>query len=165
MNSTKMVTTGGLLICLAVLFQIIPVIFSELLVLATMLSALPIYIISRISPRTGIIAFFAAALLILLINTHEGLFFLCTNGPLGLTLGITNHYTRKWTAIAGLSSIILTLTLCVMNYVIGIQVFGTKLPGLIFFQLGIMYCFSFIYCIIYLYISNFLFMMLNKFIC
>lgn len=95
MNRTKLITTGGLLICLTVLFQIIPVILSELFVFATMVSALPIYIISRINPQTGVIAYSAAAVLIFSVSTHEALFFLCTNGPVGLSLGIFNHYTKK----------------------------------------------------------------------
>ena len=50
-------------------------------------------------------------------------FFLCTNGIIGISLGICSYYIRKESAIWILSSIALTITLSVMNYGIGIPVF------------------------------------------
>lgn len=162
MTNTKLITIGGLLTGLAVLFQIIPALFSEAFIPITMLSALPIYIIARLNPKTGLIAFAVAGILIMAVTTHEGLFFLFTNGPVGLSLGMVHHFTAKKLIILLGTSLVLTFTLSIMNFVIGIHVFGTKIPGVLWVQLVILYLFSFVYIVIYFHLANFLFNLLNK---
>jgi phage shock protein PspC (stress-responsive transcriptional regulator) len=157
LKNSKFLAIGGLCVCLAVLFQIIPVIFSELFVLTTMLSALPIYIISRINPKLGIVALIGAGIIIMSISTHKGLFFLCTNGPVGISLGTADYYFNKKALISLLSGVILTLTLSFMNYIIGIPVLGTSLPGNFIIQLTIIFLFSILYCFTYLHLARYIY--------
>ena len=139
MLNTKTLIIGSLLAVIAALFQSVPVLFSEIFVLVTVFSAIPIYIVSRINPKAGILSYFVASIIVMLISTHEGLFFLCTNGIIGVSLGICNYYTKRKINIWFISSIILTAALSVMNYGIGIPVFATKIPGGLLIQL--IYCF------------------------
>jgi len=87
------IAIGGFLVGLSITFQLIPVIFGELFVLVTIFSTLPIFIITRLNPKTGGVAFVVTAILVLSFNSHEGLFFIFTNGPVGLALGTLNYYS------------------------------------------------------------------------
>lgn len=64
MNKTKILVTGGLLACLAALFQIVPAALSEAFVILTLFSALPIYLICRMNIRIGLAACIASFILI-----------------------------------------------------------------------------------------------------
>ncbi len=162
MINTKTLVIGAFLAVISALLQITPVIFSEMFVFVTVFSALPIYIISRISPKTGVLAYFSASLLIIMISTHEGLFFLCTNGIVGLLLGGCCHYTNKKILIWSISASSLAAALGVINYGIGIPVFGTSLPGTVIIQVLTLLFFSALYNIIYYYFSNFIYIKLLK---
>lgn len=162
MSNTKTVVVGALLAVIAALFQVIPVFLSELFVILTILSAVPIYIVSRLSPKIGLLSYFTASMLIMLISTHEGIFFLCTNGIIGISLGICSYYTKKKTITWLISSVILTITLSIMNYGIGIPVFGTNIPGGIIIQLAILFIFSVVYNIFYYKFSSLIFKLIKK---
>ncbi|MFL0266758.1 hypothetical protein [Candidatus Clostridium radicumherbarum] len=162
MSNTKTVVVGALLAVIAALFQVIPVFLSELFVILTILSAVPIYIVSRLSPKIGLLSYFTASMLIMLISTHEGIFFLCTNGIIGISLGICSYYTKKKTITWLISSVILTITLSIMNYGIGIPVFGTNIPGGIIIQLAILFIFSVVYNIFYYNFSSLIFKLIKK---
>jgi len=130
---------------------LIPVVFGEIFVLATMLSALPIFILARINPRADFIGLTIAGTLILSFNIHEGLFFLFTNGPVGLSLGILSFYTKFMKLIPLVAGLILTSTLSIMNFVIGTPVFVVSIPGNYIVQISILILFYILYCSIYLY--------------
>src|SRR5689334_8530576 len=117
------------MICLAVLFQITPVVFSEALVIMTILSAIPIYIICRLDPKLGLLGFVGAAFLIMLFSIHESMMFLFTNGVIGLSHGLCSYFIRKSLVIIIVTSLILTTTLTILNFIIGIPVFGFNLPN------------------------------------
>ena len=162
MINTRTIVIGSLFAALAALFQLIPVFFSEVLVFLAIFSAVPIYIVSRVNPKAGILSYFVASMIVVILSLHEGLFFLCTNGAIGLSLGISSYYIRRKGAIWILSSIILTITLSIMNYGIGIPVFGSQIPGKIIIQIGIIFLFSTIYNIFYYYFADFIFKRLKK---
>lgn len=71
-------------------------------------------------------------------SIHEGLLFLCTNGIVGLSLGICSFYINRKSIIWIISSVILTTVLSIVNYGIGIPVFGGWIPGKIVIQLVIL---------------------------
>lgn len=162
MNNTKLLTYGGMMACMAALFQSLPIFLSEAFVILTLFSALPVYIACRISPKAGLVSLMAAFLLINLISTHEALFFICTNGPVGASLGCLDYYFKNKILIFSLASSILCLTLCVMNFVIGIPVFGTALPGPLFLQIILLLSFSFIYSLAYRSLCRFIYKYVNK---
>lgn len=162
MIKTKVIVIGALFAVIAALFQLIPVLFSEVFILLTIFSSVPIYIVSRINPKAGILSYFVAGMIIMLLSTHEGLFFLCTNGVIGISLGICCYYTKIKFITWVLSSITLTSTLSIMNYGIGIPILGSAVPGTMIVQLVILFLISITYNILYYYFSNFIFNLLKK---
>lgn len=162
MINTKTVVIGALFAVIAALFQLTPTLFSEIFVFFTIFSAVPIYIVSRINPKAGVLSYFVASVLIMTLSTHEGLFFLFTNGIVGVSLGICSYYTKIKVITWFLSSLVLTITLSIMNFVIGIPVFGTKIPGVMTIQIAILFLFSVIYNIFYYYFSSFIFNLLKR---
>lgn len=162
MSSTKKTTVLVVLTVFTVLFQIIPAIFSHKYVLLTMFSALPIYLITRISGPMGLIAFVAAGISIFGISSHEGLFYLFTNGPVGLVLGLGEHFSKRDLTAAFLTAITLAITLSLLNFVIGIKVFGTDIPGPLGVQILLIFLFSFMYCIMYSFMADFVYRLLRK---
>ena len=159
---TKTIVIGALFAVITALFQVIPVLFSEVFIFLTIFSAVPIFIVSRINPKTGFLSYIVASILVMLISTHEGLFFLCTNGVIGLSLGVCGYYTNRKTIIYIISSLTLTFALSIMNYGIGIPVLGTKIPGGMIIQLAILFALSLACNIFYYYFSDFIFRTLKK---
>lgn len=163
MFNTKIVVIGALFAAIAALFQLTPTLFSEAFVFFTIFSAVPIYIVSRINPKVGVLSYFVASMLVMLLSIHEGLFFLCTNGIVGISLGICSYYKKMKVITWFLSSLVLTVTLSIMNYGIGIPVFGIKIPGAMVIQIATIFLFSTIYNIFYYYFSSFIFNLVKKF--
>ncbi len=154
---TKLIVLGGILSLVAVLFQSIPIFFSEIFIFATILSAIPIYIATRVDIKVGTLSYFVAGIIIMLLSIHEGTFFFCTNGILGLSLGILSNYVNKKTFISMFSGASLTVGLSILNFFIGIPVFGTEIPGSILIQLLIIFCFSSIYSFVYGFFADFIY--------
>lgn len=154
---TKTIVIGSLLASIAALFQLMPVFYSEVFLFLTIFSAVPIYLVARISPKAGLLSYIVAAMLVMIFSMHEGLFFLFTNGIVGLSLGICSFYTEKRRFICTLSSIILTIALVIINYGIGIPIFGSKIPGIMVVQIAIIFLVSTIYIISHYYFSSFIY--------
>ena len=128
----------------------------------TIFSALPQYIISRISPKTGILTYFTAFILIMLFSIHEAIFFVFTNGIVGLSLGSLQHIYGKKIIVPSISSSILSLALFTLNFIFSIPVFGADLLWPIPLQISLLMIFSFFYCTLYFYISNMIFNLLSR---
>ena len=150
--------------CIAALIQITPLFLSEAFVILTMFSAIPIYIICKINPKIGVVSTIVSFLIINLLSTHEALFFICSNGPIGTALGYCSYFTSNKKIIIFVSSVILSITISIMNFIIGIPVFGTPLPGTIITQILILLIFSLVYSLIYLYLCEFIFRKIKKFV-
>ncbi len=160
--NTKTIVIGALFAVIAALFQLIPTLLSETFIFLTIFSAVPIYIVSRVNPKAGILSYFVASMIIMILSVHEGLFFLCTNGIVGISLGICSCYKKSKAITLVLSSLMLTITLSIMNYGIGIPVFGSKIPGVLVIQIAIIFAVSAIYNIFYYYFSSFIFKLIEK---
>ena len=159
---TKTLVLGALLAVIASFFQLMPVLFSEVFIFGTIFSAVPIYIVSVINPKAGVLSYFVTAILVMLISTHEGLFFLLTNGVIGVSLGVFKYYTNRKTIIFIGSSMVLTITLSIMNYGVGIPILGTQIPGVIIIQLIILFLLSLVCNILYYYLSDYIFRTIKK---
>jgi riboflavin transporter FmnP len=157
MNRTKVIVIGALMAALAAVFQSLPVLLTEIFILLTILSAIPIYISSRINPLSGVLSYFVAATLIFMISTHEGLFFLCTNGVVGLSLGLCCYYRLKKPVLLLICAAVMTFSLSIMNYGIGIPIFGAAIPGPFPVQLLLLLLFSAVYSFIFLVASDFIY--------
>lgn len=162
MINTKSIVIGALLSAIAALFQIIPVLLSEIFVFLTMLSAVPIYIVSRINPRVGVLSYLVATMIIMLFSVHEASLFLCTNGIVGISLGTCGYYKKQRAITLLISPLILTITLSILNYGVGIPIFGGKIPGVLAIQLGIIFFFSLLYNVVYYYFATYVFNLLKN---
>lgn len=162
MSGVKKIAILVVLTVFTILFQIIPAISSHKYVLLTMFSALPIYLITSTSGLVGLIAFVAAGISIFGISSHEGLFFLFTNGPVGLVLGLGGYFKKGNLAAAFFSGLILTITLSLLNFLIGIKVFGATIPGSLGIQVLLIFLFAFIYSVIYSFMAGFVYRLFQK---
>jgi hypothetical protein len=160
--SVRNIAQGGLLVCLAAVLQLLPASFGEVFVIITIFSSIPIYILSRLNPRAGLIGYIIAAILIFLFNAHEGLFFLFTNGVVGVSLGTFNYRLKSKVLISLFSGFVLTVSLFLVNFIIGIPVLGVSLPGNLMVQVCILMFFSIIYCFIYLFLASYVYEYLKK---
>ena len=160
---TKNIVLGALLAVISSLFQCIPALFSETFIFVTIFSAIPIYLISRIEPVYGILSYIIAFILISLISPHENIMFIFTNGIVGLSLGISQYYLKKRPLICIIAGIFLTLSICIVNFLIGINIIGFSfsfsiIPILIIFMA------SYIYYFMFLILCNFIYKRLNPMI-
>ena len=73
------------------------------------------------------------------ISTHEILFFLCTNSVVGTSPGVYRYYSNRKAIIFSISSLALTIALSIIDYGIGITVFGTIIVEGMMTQLVILY--------------------------
>lgn len=160
--SIRHITLGGFLVGISIVFQLIPVVFGEAFILATILSAFPIFILAKINPRTGFIGFVVAGILVLSFDSHEGLFFLFTNGPVGLSLGTLSYYSKVRRCIFIGAGLILAFTLSIMNFILGIPILFISIPGTLLIQVSILIIFSIFYCFMYLYIADLMIDLFNK---
>lgn len=104
MKSTELVLSG-LLAAVVMVIEITAAYIGESMTAITVLSAVPIYIISRINIKYGILSYFCVGLLLLIINPHQMAFFICTNGIIGFSLGICKQRKPVFT-VAVCSSIL-----------------------------------------------------------
>lgn len=160
--SIRNIAQGGLLICLSFVLQLLPASLGEIFVIATIFSAIPIYILSRLNPKAGLLGYIIASTLIFLFNSHEGLFFLFTNGAVGFSLGTFNYMIKSKLLIAMLSGIFLTLSLSIVNFIIGIPVLGVNFQWNLLTQFSILMFFSFVYCFNYLFLAAFIYNYLKR---
>lgn len=160
--SAKLIVLGSFMAIIAFIFQIIPVLFSEAFIFVTILSGIPIYISARKKPIIGLLTYIVAGILVVLLSVHEGFFFFFTNGIVGLSLGMSNFYIEKSIVNGIIGGIILTISLSIMTFVFGINIFGKKFSFHILIQLIILTIFSLLYCLIYNKFSNFVFNKINE---
>lgn len=141
--------------CISAIFQILPVFLTEAAVILTVFSAVPIYIISRINPKVGFLTVAASFLIVSFFSFHEAGLFLFTNAPVGFSLGLFSYYTQRASFIVPMSSIILTCCLCILNFLIGIPIFGVPMPGeTIIFQISVILVFTLIYNFLFYKLCN-----------
>jgi hypothetical protein len=164
MKTTKLIAIGGIMAVFSAFFQIIPVIFSELFTIATIFSTLPVYIVSRISPKTGVSTFAAASLLIFALSPHESLFFIFTNGIMGLCLGLCRYYSLTRIISVIVNSLALLITLNILITVFGINAFGTDIPLSFWVLSAAIFIFSLLYSLLYLLFAEFIYVRVKRFI-
>lgn len=163
MYKTKILVLGALMACISALFQIIPVFLSEAFVMLTVFSAIPIYIISRMNLKIGIATGIISFVIISFFSMHEALFFIFTNGTVGVSLGCITHYTSRKVILLPLAAAILSAALSILNFAIGIPIFGAPIPGSEIVQMLIIFTFAFIYCFIYSFLCELVFKKLRRF--
>ena len=145
---TKYLVLGSLLAVISSIFQCIPALFSEVFIFLTIFSAIPIYYMARKQPNIGILTYLIAFILITIISPHENIMFLFTNGVVGLSLGFFTYYIDEKVLVSLLSGFILSISICILNFIIGINVIGFTINFAII-PLICIFLFSFIYCLVF----------------
>ena len=145
MNICKFISIGGILTTLAVLFQSAPVFLPVIGLALSPLSTLPIAIAAVYNIALGFTVFFSCVLILAIVSMQETLILLFTTGLLGIVIGTLLY--RKGIIISILfSSIILSLGMIILTYIVGISAFvdltsslSTPLTFLIFFTFSLVY--------------------------
>ncbi len=158
----RMISTGGLFIAIAVMCQTCPAVFSEAFVLVSLLSALPVYVASRLVPKLGVMVFLGTAMVTFFISFHEGLFFVLTNGPFGLILGIVHGCLKKYLVAWITSGGALAGTMLILDNVFKVQVFGYPLGLDLFSKFVFFLGFALIYSNLYLRGADLLYRKLER---
>lgn len=151
---TKYLVLGGLLAIISVIFQCIPTFLSEAFIFLTVFSTVPIYIISKKQPIIGILSYIIAFILISFISSHENIMFIFTNGLVGISLGISDYYTSRILFICSISAILLTTSIFIVNFVIGINLLGFSI-NTSYLSILLIFLASFIYSFVFLYVCRF----------
>lgn len=147
-----------ILTLLAAALQSAPGILGDTFSFVVILSGLPVYIAARFNWAYGTAVYLAAAGILVSMNTYEALFFICTNGFIGLSLGILKYHFKRNYTVSAISALITGVILFIINYFFEISIFGYltfKTPvtqALALFPLLYIYCF--IYLEIAIYANN-----------
>ncbi len=86
---------ASLLTAIVLVIELVAIATGEVMVIITILSALPLYLLSRVNFVTAVISYICIAALLVLINPHQCLFFVTTNGLLGVTLGLCDSKIKR----------------------------------------------------------------------
>ncbi|SOC15437.1 hypothetical protein SAMN05880501_10890 [Ureibacillus xyleni] len=123
MNKMRFISIGGVLTTLTVSMQSAPVFLPAIGLLLSPLSTLPIAIAALSNISLGLAVFFASALILVLVNVQEAVILLFTTGLLGIVLG-TFLYRKGLFVSIFYSSIILSIGMILLTYIVGISAFG-----------------------------------------
>jgi hypothetical protein len=144
-----------ILIVLITVFQSAPRILGESFALAVYLCGLPVYIATRFNCIYGTAVYLAAAAILLYLNTGEALFFICTNGFIGLSLGILKYHFKSNYIIPAFSALLVNIVLFIVNYFFKINIFSNFTYKTPVTQALALFPFLYIYCLVYLRLSMF----------
>ena len=140
----------------AAALQAAPRIFGAVFAFAVLLSGLPVYIAARLGYARGIAVYLSAAVLLGLINTGEAFFFICTNGMIGLSLGIAMS--------PAFSALLDTAVLFTVNYLVGISIFSSPAFNAPVLEALFLFPPMYLYCFLYLKLSMSLNGLLHRYI-
>lgn len=123
MNKARFVSVGGMLTAIAVIFQSAPVFLPVLGLALSPFSTLPIAIAAYLKISLGLAVYVSSAIILTLIYIQEAIILAFTTGLLGLAIGAFLYRKGLFISIL-LSSIVLTLGMGLLTYLLGIPVFG-----------------------------------------
>ena len=123
MNKIRFISIGGILTAITVIFQSAPIFLPAIGLLFSPLSTLPIAIASLYNIPLAITVYFSSTLILVLVNVQEAIILLFTTGLLGIVLGTFLYRKGLFVSIL-FSSIILSIGMISLTYIIGIAAFG-----------------------------------------
>ena len=145
MKISRFISLGGLLISLTVLFQSAPVFLPSIGLALSPFSTLPIALASVLNVSLGITVLFSSSLILITVSPQEAIILTFTTGLLGILMGTLIY--RKGIIVSILSStIMLSVGIAILTYIVGIPAFGDLTGALSLpFTLFIFLIFSFVY--------------------
>jgi hypothetical protein len=155
MLNSRVTISCIILTLLAAVLQAAPGIFGESFALAVCLCGFPVYIAARFNSIWGIAVYLAAAAILAYFNTGEALFFICTNGFIGLSLGILKYHFKSNYTIPAFSALIVNMMLFIVNYFFKINIIDNLTFKTPVTQALALFPFLYIYCLIYFRLAVF----------
>lgn len=153
-----------ILALLAAALQAAPFVFGTVFAFAVLLNGFPVYIAARFSYALGILVYLSAAALIASYNSGEAVFFACTNGIIGLSLGIIKSLFRSIYPVPALSALLDISILLIVNHLFGIKVFNSSVFGTPASQAAALLIPMYLYCLMYLRLAMSVDNLLHKYI-
>lgn len=158
-----------LILCIALtlvaaILPALPYLFGTVFAFAVLLNGLPVYIAVRLSYPLGILVYFSTAALLAFHNFSEALFFICTNGIIGLSLGITIDRFRSIYPAPVFSALLDIAILFIVNYRFGISIFSPSAINSPILQVLMLFLPMYLYCFLYLKLAMSLDKLLHKYI-
>lgn len=145
MKIVQLISIGGLLTSIAVLFQSAPIFLPAIGLALSPFSTLPIAVAAVLNIFLGIFVLFSSAFILIIISPQEAIILLFTTGLLGITLGALIY--RKGIIVSILASaVVLSLGMIVLTYIAAIPAFVDFAGSFSFpFTLLIFFVFSLLY--------------------
>ena len=144
-----------MLAVLVTVLQAVPRIFEGSFVFAVILGGILVYIAARLNCIFGVAVHLAAIVLSASMNIGEAVFFACTNGIVGLSLGIIKRRFKSIYYARAFSALIVVVMLFAINYLLGIDIFGNTSLKPPMSQALKLFSPLYIYCLIYLKLAIF----------
>lgn len=107
---------------------------SILPILAVVAVSLPVYLAARLNPISGIMIYFFVSILAARVDISSALFFICTSGSVGLTLGITRGMSGHTYLVPVPAALLVFALLAAVNNFFGICLFESTYRWTIFRQ-------------------------------
>lgn len=149
---------------LAASLQTVPIIFGTAFAFTVLLNGIPVYMATRLNYALGILVYILTAALLAFYNSFEALFFICTNGIIGLSLGIIKDCFRSIYPVPALSALLNISILFIVNYRFGISIFSSFLINAPILQVLMLFLPMYIYFLLYLKLAMSLDRLLHKYI-
>ncbi len=150
----KRLALSSLLTACVLIIEILVIYSGEMAVGLTVISAIPIYIIAYMDAKYALLSYFCVAILLFILSPHQFLFFICTNGIIGLSLGICSAKLKGRASIIIICSTILLLGIFTVAILLG------------FFHLVFNYLYIIpilmIFCLVYTILCSWVFSKINK---
>lgn len=144
--------------------QSAPRIFGKAFVFAALLDGFPVYMAARFNYALGIAVYLTAAALLASANISEALFFTCTNGIIGLSLGIMKNRFKSIYPLPAISALIDIAILFVINYLLGISIFSHSALKAPVLHAIMLFPAVYLYCLLYLKLASSADNLLHKYI-
>jgi hypothetical protein len=122
MNSSRLISMGGVLSTLAVLFQSAPIFLPAFGMALSPLSTLPIAVAAIINVYLGLAVLLSTGFILTLISAQESMILIFTTGFLGLVIG-TFLYRRGLIISIIISTIALSFGILALIYIVSIPNF------------------------------------------
>lgn len=135
--------------------------YSNVLILFIVLSTVPVYIISKKSPSTGLLTYIIVFLFILSTDYYHSIIFLFFYGLAGVFLGMFSHYLNKNILISIINGVILAISINGMNMTLRTSILSVQYSNGILLQ-GLILLFSIVCSFVMLVICNYIYDILYK---
>lgn len=141
-------------ILIGFIINFIPVTFIKIPVIVTIINIIPIYIITRGNPSSGLITYIGLFLLTILVSYEIALIFLFINGLIGLFIGMFSHYTENKYAISLLSGLFLTVGINAICFILQTNMLEINHSVNFILNIIVIYILSVIACLMTLLVCN-----------